>query len=531
MVLILVMIIVVLISLAGFSFVAIMHNEDKATRLRGEEIQVEQLVLSGEQMVLQVLQLDPDEQAQLGGLEHNPELFRGMIVFGGESPVQRGRFSAIARRLDNGRPAGFQFGVENESSKLNINSLLEWEKQEEGAGKTALLQLPGMTDEIADAILDWMDSDNSPRGLGAEAEYYETLTPPYEPRNGPLECLEELMLVRGVRRELLFGADRNQNFVLEPEEKAAMEQGATVSATQSSEASVPWCWLLTVHSGERNVNPDGKPRIYLNDKDLRKLHRDLRQVVGRPLADFIVTYRQFGPYKGSKSVVDSSSLRVDFSRPAKAKIQSFLDLVDARIRILGSDSNKTTVVQSPLTEKRSALEEDLLQLMDYTTLTKQPVLQGRVNINLAAPQVLQAVPGIDSSVAEQIIIARRAAAASSEPRYRHPVWPALEGIVDAEKLKPVLPYLTCGGDVYRTQLVGFLDSRGPTARGEVVIDSTQSPPRRVYWKDLRVLGRGYSWEMLGSDNSDDRRNASQLSQRIRTVQSARGERMAPQSGF
>ena len=68
-------------------------------------------------------------------------------------------------------------------------------------------------------------------------------------------------------------------------------------------------------------------------------------------------------------------------------------------------------------------------------------------------------------------------------------------------MKALLPYLTCGGDVYRAQIVGFFDSQGPTARAEVVFDATQTPPRLVYAKDLRILGRGYAWETLGATGS------------------------------
>ena len=64
---------------------------------------------------------------------------------------------------------------------------------------------------VADAILDWIDPDDAPRPFGAEADYYQGLAVPYAPRNGVPQCLEELLLVRGVTRDLLFGADANFN--------------------------------------------------------------------------------------------------------------------------------------------------------------------------------------------------------------------------------------------------------------------------------------------------------------------------------
>ncbi len=42
--------------------------------------------------------------------------------------------------------------------------------------------LPGMTVEIADAILDYIDADEEPRPYGAESEYYRSSLVPIEPR-------------------------------------------------------------------------------------------------------------------------------------------------------------------------------------------------------------------------------------------------------------------------------------------------------------------------------------------------------------
>lgn len=60
-------------------------------------------------------------------------------------------------------------------------------------------------EEVADPILDWMDQDESRREHGAEADYYLGLPQPYLPKNGPLQSIQELLLVKGVSRELLEG--------------------------------------------------------------------------------------------------------------------------------------------------------------------------------------------------------------------------------------------------------------------------------------------------------------------------------------
>lgn len=61
---------------------------------------------------------------------------------------------------------------------------------------------------IINSIKDWLDSgdDEAITGLsGAESDYYGSMDPPYESRNGPLLMLSELERVRGITRELLYG--------------------------------------------------------------------------------------------------------------------------------------------------------------------------------------------------------------------------------------------------------------------------------------------------------------------------------------
>ena len=58
---------------------------------------------------------------------------------------------------------------------------------------------------VADSILDWVDTDDSPRLAGAESDYYQSLTPPYYAKNAPIDDLSELLLVKGVTPEMYYG--------------------------------------------------------------------------------------------------------------------------------------------------------------------------------------------------------------------------------------------------------------------------------------------------------------------------------------
>jgi general secretion pathway protein K len=100
----------------------------------------------------------------------------------------------------------YSFSISDESGKININALTD----ANGIILNTLivnLGFPGETaNTIVDSILDWKDSDNLHRLHGAEDTYYESLPVPYKAKNDKLDTLEELLLVRGVTPEILFGS-------------------------------------------------------------------------------------------------------------------------------------------------------------------------------------------------------------------------------------------------------------------------------------------------------------------------------------
>jgi general secretion pathway protein K len=63
--------------------------------------------------------------------------------------------------------------------------------------------------EIIDALIDWTDSgdDDGEEEYGAEENYYRSLDPPYSCKNGPIESIEELLMVKGFTPELLYGTE------------------------------------------------------------------------------------------------------------------------------------------------------------------------------------------------------------------------------------------------------------------------------------------------------------------------------------
>lgn len=56
------------------------------------------------------------------------------------------------------------------------------------------------------SILDWRDRDSNSRQGGAESEYYESLDPPYFAKDGPIDDLTELLLVKGITPAMYWGS-------------------------------------------------------------------------------------------------------------------------------------------------------------------------------------------------------------------------------------------------------------------------------------------------------------------------------------
>jgi len=117
-------------------------------------------------------------------------------------------FSEHAGIIGEGDEGRFRGVIVDEASKLNINSLVNDQGEilpDRLEQLARLFDLLEFEREVLDSIVDWMDRDDDEEPAGAESAYYESLSPPYSAKNGPLSSLEELMLVKGMTGEMLFG--------------------------------------------------------------------------------------------------------------------------------------------------------------------------------------------------------------------------------------------------------------------------------------------------------------------------------------
>ncbi len=514
-ILLVVLVVTAVLSLAAYTYSQLMIAEYEAADLYGRRIQSRALAESGLQMVVEFLREPYDTQLQYGG-HYDNERFCGQLVYDGGVAADRGRFTIIAARIDEeGRYAGLRYGLEDESARLNLQALLIADAQQENGGRDLLMTLPGMTESIADAILDWIDPDDEPREFGAEAEYYSGLDPPYRPRNGPPETVEELLLVKDVTPELLFGPDANRNGMIDASEMA-YSSGMIVDET-GADMTRGWSAYLTLHSAEKNLNPEGEPKIDLNQSDLQQLHAQLSEKLEPGWADFIVAYRQNGPRSGgsggSRGSGGSNSadngegnnvqqatggLNLDFEKSGSVRLTTVLDLIGVQTEANVQGESETVTLDVLFKDDIVDMATYLPRLLDYAAVNAAEIIPGRLNINQAPKALLLGLPGIDEETVSEIIATREIDPfLSDNPSRRHETWLLTEGIVELQQMKMLIPLVSAGGDVYRAQIVGFYDEGGPAARIEAIIDGSRANPRLVFWRDISHLGRGYSLDTLG----------------------------------
>jgi len=477
-----------------------MLTERKAAGLAVRRAQARASAESGMEMTRLFLLQDRETQIEDGGWYDNPERFRGVLVIDDGTQRGRGRFSIVAPRMEDGRLGGIRFGLEDESTRLNLNTLLLADEASEKGGREILMGLPGMTEQIADAILDWIDPDDDPREFGAEVDEYSSLDPPYAPKNGPLETVEELLLVRGVTPWLLFGPDANRNGRIDPDEP----NPETIDGIDNSDGAMNqgWAAYLTLYSLESNLRPDGSPKINLNQEDMKQLHKQLEEVFDSRWATFIVAYRQNGPYTGSKRGEMTASGRLDLSVPGKVPLSTVIDLIGPRVRVKFKGEEQPTVLETPFPNVPGMMNSYLPVLMDYVTINASPVIPGRININQASRTVLSGIPGMSEETIDAIMSQRQENPVEAQPHRRHETWILSEGIVTLEEMKALMPFVTGGGSVFRAQWVGYFERGGPPARIEAVLDATIRPARVISWRDISHLGRGYALETLGTEAAE-----------------------------
>ncbi len=512
--LIIVLVAIVILSLAAYTFMGLMQVEEQASVLQTRRLQSKYLADSGLDYVRLFLSNSEATIREKGGKWNNETAFRGIpVAVDPDNPNMIGHFSIITSSLDEmGIPEGSRFGLTDESSKINLNTLPFSDVLLPGSGREILMTLPNMTEEIADAIMDWLDSDDDLRDYGAETSYYEGQSPAYQAKNGPMDSLDEILLIRGVTPQLLFGLDTNRNGVLDPNEAAA----GNVSAVDA-DMYLGWSAYLTLYSKESNLTAEGLPRININSDNLEQLYDDLKSAFDDDWANYIIYFRcttaadtiesLVPPEDDDITIERASMVPIDFSDSAlvsQRKFDSILDLFDTYIKVtdfINSDEPNHHL-ESPL--KTIGMGLTLPVAMSTLTTYEGTTIPGRINIMQAPKRVLMGIPpfGGDEALVDLIIEKRGSDFELDDPdgadlNRRFETWLLAEGLVDLATMKQLMTYICTGGDVYRAEIVGYFPDGIGTSRAEAVIDTTVPIPRVLFWRDKSHLTGGYSIDTLG----------------------------------
>lgn len=533
--LLVVLVVVVMLALGAYTFSELMIVEMEATNIYGRSIQSREMALSGIELAAAYV----GDRSDLDGWNsyHNPEQFQNVTMVPGATSRMSGYFSVVAPVVSDTQSKTIRFGLMNESGKLNLNVLateedeasldLEEEELAFDSGVDRLMYLPNMTEEIAAAILDWIDEDEETRSYGAESDYYETLETPYFAKNGPLESLDELLLVRGMTPELLYGEDTNRNGILDPNEN---DGDATLPLDNADGVlDAGWSAYLTVHSREINIRPDGSEKINVNGTMLTELYDELEAELGPDEARFIVAYRVSGPVLteedlaagGSGTIVGGGMSQeqalnelavgvakamfseegvtvtragIDLSGGGVYSINSLFDLVGSEVEV-EIDGQKTTLT-SPWLADPGAMTAELPVLHDLLTTSKNQYIEGRIQIDEARLETLLGIPEMDEDLAHAIVNAQMTGTDGSpsteiSAARQTTGWLVIEGLATIQQMRNLAPHICSSGDVFRVQSLGYFGQGGPITRMEAVIDGTFIPPRITYIRDLSNLGPGY----------------------------------------
>lgn len=329
-------------------------------------------------------------------------------------------FWLIGRNDGQSTPNQVVFGLVDEGSKLNINNT--------NVTQEMLELLPGMTTELAAAIIDWRDADEEVSDGGAESETYARLQPAYYCKNAPFDSVDELRLLNGATMEILWGEDVNRNGVLDPNEEDWNRNGLVDPGILE---------YITVWSRESNLRADGSERININASrdDLATLITDL------------------------------------LGSGVQARVAPFLNDPNRQF----SSLLEFYIFCNFTAEEFAVIEPEI-------TVESGAMLPGKVNVNTAPAAVLACIPGIGDDKAEELVSYRQSNAAGSTSV----AW-VKEVLSESEALEAG-PYLT--GQSY--QFTADIAAVGKFGRGyrrtRFVFDTTEGAAKIIYRQNLSHLG-------------------------------------------
>ncbi len=388
-------------------------------------------------------------------------------------PPPAWRYTVVAE-IPDGPPGVIRYGLTPESGKLNINYATE--EQITRLIEPLLIELNVENpQELIAALLDWLDPDDEPRESGAESEYYQGLDPPYDAKNGPLDSIEELLLVKGWTAAVVYGEDVNRNGILD-----ANEDDGDASFPDYDDADGVLdrgvAAYITVWSREPDFDNLGRPRINLRAGGA-EIRQKIQEYFGAleepPLSEATISFLAGLNTQTVQQLASPADLYVG---PGPGGAQAAEPNTPA-------ESAPPGLAGSPVTL------EELPVIMDEFSVRAQTdpraLVAGLININTAPARVLALIPGITDEAVAQIVAKR----AELDPAsLATTAWPLVSGVVDVRTFKRMAPYITTKAYQVHVEVLGYADHSKLVRRMEWVIERIGPIPQVLYHRDLTRLG-------------------------------------------
>lgn len=414
------------------------------TKNYGDRIQAHYLAVAGIEKAKALLYQDARNRSR-SARNHSGELYDAPQQFR-DVRLGRGDFQVFRQgRADEG--GGVIYGISDEESRLNVNT----------ATADELSKLEGMTPDVVAAIQDWRDTDNAVTPGGAEVDYYASLQPPYQPRNGPFQTVRELLMVRGVSPELLFGSGGNQSPVLPSDEG---EAGGAVSSVGNGELSdAGWASVFTVDSSVENVNAAGEDRVDIQTAD----ENSLTSVKGitPDVAKAIVAYRGRNRIESVADLLDVTAVQDQNQNRRQANP----DAPQAPEQPSPNPNPQTPNAPASNPAGPKVVSESLLMdIADDLTAQSAQDRHGVVNINTASLDVLACLPGMTRELAQAVISFRQ-----SDGFFPNIAWLLRVSGMNQELFKQVAPRVTARSETFRILSEGRVPSSGARQRIQAIV--------------------------------------------------------------
>jgi general secretion pathway protein K len=157
--------------------------------------------------------------------------------------------------------------------KFNLNLLTDPRFPQLAILQNALMECgvtdPSQSSKIVDSILDWRSPSGNSHVNGAKNEYYNQMIPPYNCKQGPIEDLNELLLIQGVTPDIYWGPNSTNH----PPAAYQQQQGfnhtphSTKSRFQNEASDVPnpvgMVEIFSPFGAKLNINTDSAKTLQL----------------------------------------------------------------------------------------------------------------------------------------------------------------------------------------------------------------------------------------------------------------------------